>query len=210
MCDVLNFFGENLAGPVLAALIGGPLAALAFRWASVPGEVNENDARAIELDEDLDRWVRDRGRILDADIRRLVEETINEARSTRAVIEPIDSPDMVIIGPAAELMRDALQQYRDEATRKAREFSALARSEGRLHRWRRRRRKAGTATLGLDGNNRIALNRWRQRPNPVAPGGQHGPDLRVLEDPTEGESSIAALETEAGLTWGDAARRSTL
>jgi len=210
MCDLLDFIGQNLLGPILAALIGGPLAALAFRYLGVPGEVGEHDARAIEIDEDLQRWVRDRDRILFNDIRALVEALIEEARSRDEPPDPIDAPDMLIIGPADELMRAALHEYRDEATHKVREFSALARSEGRMHRRQRRRRKAGAPALGLDGNNRIVLGRWRQRPNPIAPGGQQGPDLKVLDDPTVDEPTIKPLETESGLTWNAAANRTSI
>jgi hypothetical protein len=211
MCDVLNFIGENLLGSVLAALIGGPLAALAFRYIGVPGEVGEHDARAIEIDEDLGRWVRDRDRLLFNDIRTLVEETIDEARSNAEPSDdPIDGPDMLVIGPAAELMRAALHEYRDEAMRKVREFSALSRSESWMHRRHRRRRKANPPTLVLDGDNRIALGRWRQRPNPIAPGGQCGPDLRVLEDPTADETRLLPLETDIGLTWEAAAAQNAI
>lgn len=66
MCDLL--------GPILAALIGGPLAALAFRLGSIGREVADHDARAVELDEDLRRWVRDRDRQLVREIRLLVNQ----------------------------------------------------------------------------------------------------------------------------------------
>jgi len=210
VCDLLDFIGQNLLGPILAALIGGPLAALAFRYLGVPGEVGEHDARAIEIDEDLQRWVRDRDRILFNDIRALVEALIDEARSRDEAPDPIDAPDMLMIGPGAELMRAALHEYRDEATHKVREFSALARSEGWMHRRQRRRRKADPPTLGLDGNNRIVLGRWRQRPNPIAPGGQRGPDLKVLDDPTADEPTIKPLEMESGLIWDEAANRTSV
>lgn len=137
----------NILGPILAALIGGPLAALAFRYLGVPAEVGEHDARAIEIDEDLQRWVRDRDRVLFNDLRDLTEGLIEEARRLAEPPDPIEGPDILVIGTAAELMRAALHEYRDEATHKVREFAALARSEGWMHRRQRRRRKAEPPTL---------------------------------------------------------------
>ena len=197
MCDVLDYIGQHLLGPILAAVIGGPLAALTFRFFGVGKEVAENDARASELSEDLRRWVRDRDRQLEAQLRGLVNGAGNQ----------IDAGSLRNHAVAA--MRQALHEYRDEATSKVREFSALARSEGRWHRRHRERRGFGSSPLGLRGQERLYLNRWRQRPYLVNPGGPE-PDLVVEDDPTADEPSIAPLETESGLTWGAAATRRTI
>lgn len=191
LCDLAAFIGEHLLGPILAAVIGGPLAALTFRYFGVGKEVAENDARAGELNEDLRRWVRDRDRDLEAEMRGLVNNAGNQlyAGSLR--------------NRAVAVMREALHQYRDEATGKVREFSALARSEGQWHQRHRRRRGFGSPVLSLYGQERIYLNRWRQRPYLVNPGGSE-PDLAVDDDPTAHEPTIAPLETEEGLTWTEA------
>lgn len=197
MCDALDYIGQHLLGPVLAAVIGGPLAALTFRYFGIGREVAENDARASELDEDLRRWVRDRDRQLDAQLRGIVNGAGNQlyAGSLR--------------NNAIAAMRQVLHEYRDEATSKVREFSALARSEGRWHARRRRRRGFEPRALGLRGQERIRLGRWRQRPYLVGPGGEE-PDLVVQDDPTAEEPSIAPLETDSGMTWAAAAARRTI
>lgn len=197
MCDVLDYIGQHLLGPILAAVVGGPLAALTFRFFGVGKEVAENDARASELIEDLQRWVRDRDRQLEAQLRGLVNSAGNQlyAGSLR--------------NQAVAAMRQALHEYRDEATSKVREFSALARSEGRWHRRHRKRRGFDSPSLGLRGQERIYLNRWRQRPYLVDPGGPE-PDLAVEDDPTVNEPSIAPLESESGLAWAAAASRRTI
>jgi hypothetical protein len=197
MCDVFDYIGQHLLGPILAAVIGGPLAALTFRYFGIGKEAAENDARASELDEDLRRWVRDRNRQLENELRGLVNSAGNQlyAGSLR--------------NKAYAAMRQALHEYRDEATGKVREFSALARSEGRWHQRHRKRRGFGSPSLGLRGQERLHLSRWRQRPHLVDPGGPE-PDLIVQDDPTANEPSIAALESEAGLTWAEAAARRTI
>lgn len=197
MCDVFNYIGQHLLGPILAALIGGPLVAVTFRYFSVGKEVAENDARASEQGEDLRRWVRDRNRQLENELRSLVNGAGNQlyAGSLR--------------NKAVSTMHRALHEYRNEATGKVREFSALARSEGRWHRRHRQRRGFGSPTLGLRGQERLYLDRWRQRPYIVEPGGLE-PDLVAQDDPTADESSIAPLEGDTGLTWAEAAARGTI
>jgi len=197
MCEVLDYIGQHLLGPILAAVLGGPLAALTFRYFGVGKEVAENDAQASEIAEDLRRWVRDRNRQLENELRGLVNGAGNQlyAGSLR--------------NKAVSAMRRALHEYRDEATGKARDFSALARSEGRWHRRHRQRRGFGSPTLGLRGQERLHLDRWRQRPYIVDPGGPE-PDLAVKDDPTADESSIAPLESDAGLTWVEAAKSRTI
>lgn len=197
LCCFASYFGDHLAGPILAALIGGPLVAITFRYFEIPKEVAEHDARASELVEDLRRWVRDRGRELETEIRGILNGAGNQLYSGS------------VTNNVYAAMRLALHQYRDEATAKAREFSALARSEGRWHRNHRRRRGFAPPALGLLGQERIELSRWRQRPHPVNPGSDQ-PDIRIEDDPTANEPSIKKLEMEDGLTWADAAARRTI
>jgi hypothetical protein len=106
-------------------------------------------------------------------------------------------------------LRQALHESRDEATAKVREFSAFARGEQWWHGWYRRRGGFDPPTLGLGGQERIALERWRQRPVPVNPGSEE-PDLVVGDDPTAGETTIQPLEADDGLTWAAATARKSI
>lgn len=213
LCDLAGYVGDHLLGPILAAVVAGPLAALTFRYFGVPKEVAEHDARASELNEDLRRWVRDRDRQLETELRTLV----NQAGSGVVSRYPVPVTERPPPGAGSQLysgalvneavagMRQALHEYRDEATAKVREFSALARAEGSWHRRHRRRRGFELSRLGLGGQERLYLNRWRQRPYLAAPGSDR-PDMKVDDDPTLGEASIAPLETDEGLSWKQAAQ----
>lgn len=189
---MFDYIGQHLLVPILVAVAGGVLIAATRRYLRVGKEVADNDARAGEINEDLWRWVKDRNRQLENELRGLVNTAGNQ----------LDAGSLR--NKAVAAMRQALHEYRDEATAKVREFSALARSEGRWHQRHRDRRGFGSPSLGLRGQERLYLNRWRQRPHPVNPGGQE-PDLVVHDDPTADEPSIAPLESEAGLTWTEAA-----
>jgi hypothetical protein len=186
--DTLDYFGHYLAGPILAALIAGPLIALALRVSVVPREVSENDVRASEINEDLRRWVRDRNRQLEIELRGLVNGAGNQLYAGSLVNQAVAS------------MRQALHEYRDEGSAKVRGYSALARSENGLHRRYRQWKRRDAPALGLQGQECIDLARWRQRPHIVSPGSET-PDLAVRDDPTADENSIAPLESETGLTW---------
>lgn len=155
-------------------------------------ETADNDVRASEINEDLQRWVRDRNWQLEKELRSLKNSAGNQlyAGSLR--------------NKAVAAMTQALREYCDEAIEKTRTFSALARSEDQRHRHHREHLGLESPSLGLRGQERLHLNRWRQRPHLVNPGGQE-PDLVVKDDPTADEPSIAPLESEAGLTWDVAA-----
>jgi hypothetical protein len=194
---ILFYVGDHLLGPILAALIGGPLVAISFRYFEIPKEVAEHDARASELVEDQRRWVRDRDRELETEIRAIVNGAGSQLYAGS------------LVNAVSAAMHAALHQYRDEATSQVREFSALARSEGRWHARHRGRRGFSPPALGLLGQERIALNRWRQRPHPVEPGSTQ-PDITAGDDPTSNEPNIEKLETDEGLTWAEAAARRTI
>jgi hypothetical protein len=207
----------TLPGPFSPRLLPGLLSP--SPWATCPADekVAEHDARASELNEDMRRWVRDRDRQLDRELRTLV----NQAGSgivSRFPVPPAELPPSgtgsqlhsgALTNEAVAAMRQALHEYRDEATAKVREFSALARGERRWHGWYRRRRGFHPPTLGLGGQERIALGRWRQRPVLVNPGSEE-PDLVVGDDPTAGETTIQPLEADDGLTWAAAAARKSI
>lgn len=77
----------------------------------------DNDAKAREMQTDLDRWLPDRGRRLDGELRGMVNGAGNQlyAGSLRTKLEGA--------------IERALHEYRDEASAKVRAFAALARSE---------------------------------------------------------------------------------
>jgi hypothetical protein len=107
---------------------------------------------------------------------------------------------------AAAGMRQALHEYRDEASDTVREYAALARSEGRWHRWCRRRQERHPIPLLLRDEEIAILNEWRQRSHPV----EVDKTIGVGDDPTEGEWDIAPLEEPDGLTWQEAQEFGTL
>jgi hypothetical protein len=102
-------------------------------------------------------------------------------------------------------MRQALHEYRDEASQKVREYRTMARGEGWLHRLLRRLRgDEMPATLVLSENNLKELNSWRERKIP-----SHGePTVTVTDDPTRADDAkdIRPLE-ERGLDWRQATRQ---
>jgi hypothetical protein len=210
VCDFLSFVGQNLLGPILAALIGGPLIALAFRYLQVPHEVGEHDARAVELDEDLRRWVRDRDRQLQRELRILVTQAGSGVVSRFPVPRsemPLGAGSQLDTGAIANEavagMRAALHEYRDEASAKTREFTALARSETGWHERYRRKHRRTPPALGLEESERAIVTGWREKPHPV----EADETISVDDDPTTDEREIAPLETAAGLTWSDASER---
>jgi hypothetical protein len=218
LCDLLQALGDAgawLASNLLVPIVTGVFVGLALRAAAIAGEVSSHDLRAEEIDTDLTRWVRDRGRALTGEI----FHAINLAR--QGVIEDVaQAPPPPGIGGtpgdqsnsgafnnrASRIMRQALHEYRDEASGKVREYRAMARSEGWLHRWLRRLRHYDPpSALKLSPGNREVLESWRERTIPT-----HGePTVTVGDDPTQAEDTkdIRPLE-EDGLTWGAAAKRS--
>lgn len=215
VCNVLGFIGGELLGPILAALIGGPLVAVGFRWQSISREVRDHDAGAVELTEDLRRWVRDRDRQLERELRTLWGQAGRGVVSRYPVplgTEPAGAGSQQYSGAigneTAAGMREALHEYRDEASGKVREYAALARSEDGWHRRYRDRHDLSPPDLVLGEDEREAIAGWRERPHP----GREEEQLRVVidDDPTAGERDIEPLESENGLSWPDAAARSTI
>lgn len=98
-------------------------------------------------------------------------------------------------------MRNALHEYRDEASLKVRRSSAIARSEAGMEDLYRKRHGRLRADLRLDQREREILAGWRERRHPV----EKDQTVRLDDDPTQGEAEISPLEAESGLTWSDAA-----
>lgn len=218
-CDLfqpLGNLGAWSANHLIAPIITGVFVGVALRGAAIASEVGRHDLRAEEIATDLSRWVRDRGRALNAEI----FHAINLAR--QGIIEDVaQAPpppglkgtpgDMTSSGAfqrrVQRIMRHALHEYRDEASSKGREYRAMARSEGRLHRFLRRwHRYDPPDPLVLSENNRETLESWRERTIPT-----YGePTIRVKDedDPTKADNAkdIRPLEEE-GLTWEAASAR---
>lgn len=192
MREAIDYIGQHLLVPLLVAVVASAVIAIARRYFGVGKEVADNNARASEINEDLWRWVKDRNRQLQNELRGLKNGAGNQLYAGS------------LENKAVAAMHQALHEYRDEATGKVREFSVLARSEGQWHQRHRERRGFRSPVLGLRGQERLYLNRWRQLPYFVDPGGPE-PDLVVRDDPTAEEPSIAPLENEGGLTWAEAA-----
>jgi hypothetical protein len=209
--DALAWAADNLLAPILTGVFVG----VALRWAAISGEVTEHDARAEELNTDLTRWVRDRNRELVAQIfsalnlarQGIIEDVApapvpKELEGTRPGSQEDSGAFLRRIG---RLMRDALHEYRDQASRSVRTYRAMARSEGWLHgQIRRRRLRRAPSPLRLSKHSRELLDTWRSRNAPV----RGEPDVIVDDDPTRQDDAadIRPLEDPGGLTW-DAARR---
>jgi hypothetical protein len=218
LCDPLQALGDAgawIASNLVAPIVTGIFVGVALRGAAIASEVSRHDLRAEEIVTDLSRWVRDRGRVLNAEI----FHAISLAR--RGIIEDVaQAPpppgvegtpgDMTSSGAfqsrVQRIMRQALHEYRDETSSKVREYRAMARSEGRLHCFLRRwHRYDPPISLVLSKGNRETLGSWRERTIPT-----YGePTISVMDedDPTKADNAkdIRPLE-EDGLTWESAAR----
>ena len=211
LCDVLAWGADNLLAPILTGVAVG----LALRWNAISREVTEHAARAEELNTDLIRWVGDRSRTLLAEI----YQAINLAR--QGIIEDVVTPPVpkaledtspgsqedtgAFLNRVERIMRAALHEYRDQASRSVREYRAMARSEGWVHkRLRRRRPQNEPSPLALSAHARKQLDTWRTLKVPI----RDAPTVTVENDPTRQDDAadIRPLEDPAGLTW-DAARR---
>ena len=166
-----------------SAVLASLLTWVAVRANDSRGEVGFDDRAVSALNEDLRRFVLDRDHSLRRELLLITEEHAGRG--------PITSS--VHINARAEAQRTALWQYRDEATRKIREYNDIVAREGWLHRQWRRRRGDPLVRLMLPAEQRDALARWRE-PARIA-----GWDSEALvDDPTrpELEPALADLERD--------------
>ncbi len=170
--------GVLCGGQAIGPHPDGVAVGLALRGAAIPGEVADHDARAEAFNTDLIRWVRDRGEQLNAEIYR----ALNLARL--GIIEDVAQPEVerrldegikpgsqeysgAFVNRIQRLMRQALREYRDEASRKIRAYRTMARSEGWFHRRLRRGRQPVPLRLADDALEVLAS--WRERVVPTTP-----------------------------------------
>jgi hypothetical protein len=175
------------------------------------GDVGAHDRRVADLNQDLRRWVLDRDRELESDLALIAAYARNPdlegdiARRLNVLRAPV--PEELKQHPAgsqyhsgahlrwrAEAKRRALHQWRDEGTRKLREYHDVIGSEGRVARWVRRRRGTDTPQLVLSEPAREALRRWREPA--TIPGDEGHESMPVDDDPSrpELEPELAELE----------------
>jgi hypothetical protein len=212
--DAATWAGDTLVAPIVT----GVAIALALRGIAVAGEVRDHDTRAANLDTDLTRWVRDRERQLVRQINRAKGEAL-EGRLGRAEPPP-PPPGMEGTRPGSQLhsgaflnhigmlMQQALHEYRDEASRKVRDYRLMAQSEAWFHRALRRRSRITPNSLGLSEHGRETLGSWRKREAPQG-GSPYRAFAEVKDDPTatSDAAEIRLLEEPTGLSWGVASEQ---
>jgi hypothetical protein len=205
---------DHLFIPVFTGVFVG----LALRWAAIASEVGQHDLRGEQINTDLTRWVHDRGRALNGEIfhasnlaRQGVIEDVAQT-PVPAKLERFPPGDLTSSGAfvlrVERLMRQALHEYRDEASQKVREYRTMARSEGWLHRSRRWwRRETPPAPLKLSDGGFQELDRWRTREI----GFWSRATATVEDDPTRTDDAgeIRSLEKN-GLSWEEAGQRGSV
>lgn len=155
------------------------------RAAEVKREVTEHDAKAAQIQTDLDRWTSDHARKVEADLRRTVNELAGSGHLYSGAMR----------NGLEHVMEAAQEEWRNAASEKLRAFKALALAEGDEH---VRRRGGGGPTLVLSDELRSAVESWRERPYPLPDTGE-GP-LRPRDLIGE-DQGIGPLLTSDGLTW---------
>ena len=181
-----------------------------MRAAAIPGEINSHHARAEEMNTDLARWLPDREIVLVSQISEA--RNLAERGEFAGVTAPPRPPNLegsqagsqVDTGAFQEeierLMRQALHEYRDRASGAVREYRAMARSEGGVHRLLRRcRSRDEPSPLLLTQHGRAVLASWRERQIP----NYAQTTVSVVDDSTRQEDAaeIRPLEEDSGLTW---------
>lgn len=175
---MLDWLGDNLLAPVLAAIFTAAL----IRVGSVRGAVAQNTRLVNYLNDDLRRWVRDRDRQLEIELKTITNQAGPQLYSGGHVRH------------RAAAKRRALHEYRDEATGKLRELAELEDGEGILHRYWRRREGRPPLALHLPADCRDALARWREPA--TNPADATAPPVSV-DDPSRADLEPALGELEA-------------
>lgn len=117
----------DLGSQIIAGVISAGLLATVLRGFEASASVRRNDALVRDFNDDLRRWIIDRDRRLKAAMTRHHKETPRVDRSSSAYWRG-----------QAQFQAQALQDWRDEATRKRRDYARIVREEdGFAYGWAR-------------------------------------------------------------------------
>jgi hypothetical protein len=174
------------------------------------GQVASNDRRVDALSRDLRRWIHDRDRELSARqlliasyARNMDQEgpLVDELVALRAPV-----PEELKKFPAGDMSRSgahvtwqvkareaALHEYRGRATETLDQLDAIRESEGRLHRFVRKRRGLASPDLKLSASDLEILAQWRADVD--LGDGLTGPVNDVSR--ADGETRLRELEPQA-------------
>jgi hypothetical protein len=204
--DVLLDIWQN-GGQAVVIGAGGYVVA---RRRDAGGSVGTNDRLIAAQNRDLARWVRDRDRQLDGDLKLLDayarDPDLEGEFVDRLVALKKPVPDQLKNHPVgsqygsgwhlaarAKFQSDALHQYRDRATSAFDEFDELVGTESRIHGWIRRRRNTAAPRLRLPDDCTAIVARWRE--DATVP---RSPHHVIVDDPTRGDELEARFRDVEG------------
>jgi hypothetical protein len=157
---MLDFVLTSIAAPIAVAIA----TTFVLNARTVAPMVESHRRRVADLNEDLRRWVRDRDQVLDWQLREISgwvgPVVVSRISDVRARAMSGQHPAGTTLERRARARELALQEWRDEASRKIREFDQLGAEEGWLHRWVRRRRRI-ELHLWMPDDAVMRLERWR-------------------------------------------------
>ena len=173
-----SLFVEVLGGVVTALL----LAAFAAYW-TVRNRVAGHDREVADIDEDLRRFLRDRDRALQIEL-----ETDSADANRRGIFL-----SGIHLARIAERKRQALHEYRDEATRKRRRYREICEAEQGSLMARMVRRSRPLHDFSLSSESARILDSWRA---PATVSGMN--DTVAVDDPTSDahEPELRRLERD--------------
>ncbi|UUY02185.1 hypothetical protein LRS13_15860 [Svornostia abyssi] len=161
---------SSLSVEVLGGVATAVALAVVLGLSRARSDIDGHDTQVADLQEDLRRWLRDRDRLATTEASKAKGELASRGQlysgaMTRALIRP---------------RRDALHEWRDEATRKRRAYRAIADAEGWAHSIVRASGRP-LPRLTLDDEQRGILAGWRA---PVQPPGDETMAPSPVDDPT--------------------------
>jgi hypothetical protein len=168
---------EVLGGVVTAGLLAGLVAFL-----NADNQIDGHDREVRALDEDMRRFLRDRDRVLKVELDTVTNEMVGRGMLHSGIH---------LVG-LIDRKREALQDYRDEITRKRRLYREACDRERWATRLLRQRRGA-FPRFELSDESKVILASWRED---ATVSGMH--DTAQVDDPTsrEREPDIRRFETE--------------
>lgn len=180
--------GSWVIDVLIAPLVTGIGVGLALRVVGALAELREHDQEAVAIGIDLVRWVRDRDRELDGEIRTLV-----------------NTPGLLYTGALRSgmegAMRRALHEYRDNTSGLVRRYCAMAQAETSFHRLVRHRQKRWPAEVTLSNWEHLLMLGWRER---EVPGDPERAKVEPGIDPTRSGDAFEVWAAESGLSWHEA------